>query len=275
MTEAADYYVYVYIDPRNYEEFYYGKGKWHRKESHLKSEGDTEKTKRIIEIHQAGLVPIIRVVARELKEDEAFLVEKTLIWKLGRTLTNVASGHFADKFRPHNEMYRELYGFDYQNGIYYFNIDEKHDRSWADCKKYGFLSAGGGKIWGRQIQSFREGDVVVAFVSGKGYVGVGIVTEKAIKANDFKIKGKSLNQLELVSKRLIESTLNPDISEYIVRVKWKAAIDTNDAKWIRNNKLFTSRMAKASLQKQRETVEYVSKAFKINVESLLKKEVIR
>jgi len=26
-----DYYVYVYIDPRNHEEFYYGKGKGSRK----------------------------------------------------------------------------------------------------------------------------------------------------------------------------------------------------------------------------------------------------
>jgi hypothetical protein len=27
-----DYYVYVYIDPRNFEEFYYGKGRGNRKE---------------------------------------------------------------------------------------------------------------------------------------------------------------------------------------------------------------------------------------------------
>ena len=26
-----DYYVYVYIDPRNYEEFYFGKGRGSRK----------------------------------------------------------------------------------------------------------------------------------------------------------------------------------------------------------------------------------------------------
>lgn len=32
---ASDYYVYVYIDPRNYEEFYYGKGKGNRKDAHL------------------------------------------------------------------------------------------------------------------------------------------------------------------------------------------------------------------------------------------------
>ena len=29
-----DYYVYVYIDPRNHEEFYYGKGVGSRKDAH-------------------------------------------------------------------------------------------------------------------------------------------------------------------------------------------------------------------------------------------------
>jgi hypothetical protein len=31
----AQWYVYVYIDPRNFEEFYYGKGKGNRKEAHI------------------------------------------------------------------------------------------------------------------------------------------------------------------------------------------------------------------------------------------------
>ena len=30
-----EYYVYVYIDPRNFHEFYYGKGKGSRKDAHL------------------------------------------------------------------------------------------------------------------------------------------------------------------------------------------------------------------------------------------------
>jgi hypothetical protein len=42
-----DHYVYVYIDPRNYEEFYFGVGKGSRKNAHLSSHADTEKTKRI------------------------------------------------------------------------------------------------------------------------------------------------------------------------------------------------------------------------------------
>ena len=65
-----DYYVYVYIDPRNYEEFYYGKGRGSRKNAHLSDSEDNEKTTRIAAITEAGLKPIIRVVARMLSEKE-------------------------------------------------------------------------------------------------------------------------------------------------------------------------------------------------------------
>ena len=88
MTE--DYYVYVYIDPRNFEEFYFGKGKGNRKYAHLSDEADSKKTRKILEIRKEGLEPIIRVIAANLSEYDALLIEKTLLWKLGRTLTNKA-----------------------------------------------------------------------------------------------------------------------------------------------------------------------------------------
>ncbi len=274
MTDKSDYYVYVYIDPRNFEEFYYGKGMGDRKYAHLADEGDSEKAKRIKEIRKSGLKPIIKVIAKDLTEREAFLIEKTLIWKLGRTLTNVSSGHFAEKFRPHNTMHTNLYGFDYQNGIYFFNVGEGPHRTWVDCRKYGFLSAGQGKIWGEQTQALREGDVVVAYLSKKGYVGVGVVIEEAVMAKYFRVSGKRLEQLNLVCKRMMENASDPEKAEYPVRVEWKASCDASEAKWARNRKLFSARMARASLQNQKQTMDFVSLAFNIDLESLLKKEQV-
>ena len=63
-----DYYVYVYIDPRNHEEFYYGKGMGSRKDAHLDDQSDSDKAKRIAEIQKEGLAPIVRVIARGLSE---------------------------------------------------------------------------------------------------------------------------------------------------------------------------------------------------------------
>jgi hypothetical protein len=47
LINMNNFYVYVYIDPRNFEEFYYGKGKGWRKEAHLWDTSSSEKTKRI------------------------------------------------------------------------------------------------------------------------------------------------------------------------------------------------------------------------------------
>ncbi len=57
--DSENYYVYVYIDPRNYEEFYSWQGKGNRKDAHLKDARDSDKTKTIAEIKKAGLEPII------------------------------------------------------------------------------------------------------------------------------------------------------------------------------------------------------------------------
>ena len=68
-TKILEYYVYVYIDPRNFEEFYYGKGKGKRKFSHLSDDSDNEKTKRIRAIKKVGLEPIVKVIANKLSEE--------------------------------------------------------------------------------------------------------------------------------------------------------------------------------------------------------------
>jgi hypothetical protein len=139
------YYVYVYFEPRNLEEFYYGKGNGSRMTVHVLDVLDSEKAKRTRDIKKAGLDPTIRVIASKLTEQEALWVEATLIWKLGRFTTNVVKGHFADKFRRHDTYHMELPRFDFQNGIYYYNVGENIERNWEDYVEYGFISAGQGE----------------------------------------------------------------------------------------------------------------------------------
>ena len=174
-----NYYVYVYIDPRNLEEFYFGKGKGSRKDAHLSATGDSDKVRRIAAIKKAGLTPIIRVIARGLSEHDALLVEKTLLWKLGRQLTNVSSGHYAKNFRPHNTAHLELSGFDYERGLYYYNVGEGVHRDWDDYRTFGFISAGQGVRWRDAMLGFRTGDVVAAYLKKHGFVGIGRITDQA------------------------------------------------------------------------------------------------
>lgn len=267
-NSESENYVYVYIDPRNFEEFYYGKGKGSRKEAHLSDDGDSEKVKRINAIKKEGLNPIIKVIAKGLTDQEAFLVEKTLIWKLGKNLTNQSSGHFADKFRPHDTFHQDLAGFDFKNGLYYVNIGEGDHRCWQDCRQFGFLSAGQDRKWSDPIRTLEIGDIVVAYLKGKGYVGIGRVSEKAVRVNDFRFEGKSLKEQNLIVSNIFENSEN-ERSEFLVKIDWIKTVESNQAKWKSNSGLFTIQLIKASLQNQYATREFLENEFKVNFKELL------
>jgi hypothetical protein len=263
-----DYYVYVYIDPRNFEEFYFGKGIGSRKKAHLTDDSDTEKAKRIKAIKAAGLEPIIKVISKDLTEHEAFLIEKTLIWKLGKTLTNVSSGHFAEKFRPHNTFHLDLMGFDFKNGLYYVNVGEGKHRCWDDCRQFGFLSAGQHKKFSDPIRSLVPGDIVVAYLKNHGYVGIGRVVEKAVRVNDFQVSGNSLRHHPIKLANIFDNGEN-DMSEYLVKIEWITTVDGKQAKWKEKSGLFTSQLIKASLQGQPKTIEFLEKQFDVIFRDLL------
>ncbi len=267
--QMNDYYVYVFIDPRNFEDFYYGKGKGSRKEAHLDDTAVSEKTKRISEIRKAGLKPIIRVIASELTESEALLIEATLIWKLGKFTENLASGRFAGKFRPHNTLHMELSGFDYQKGLYYYNIGEGPHRNWDDYVKYGFISAGQGEHWRDAIIGFQKGDVIVAYLKRHGYVGVGKIAQRAKRIRDVEIEKSKLLDLDLECKNMGDNSDSLENSEYVALVKWKKTVPRNRAKWEVNSGLYTTTHVRASLDGQPKTVEFIEKEFKINLKDLI------
>jgi hypothetical protein len=268
-NQIKSYYVYVYIDPRNYEEFYYGKGKDSRKEDHLKDTSDTEKAKRIRAIKNEGLTPIIRVIAKGLSEHDALLVEKTLLWKLGNQLTNISSGHYESNFRPHNTLHKQLNEFDYTTGIYYYNTGSPW-RDWEDYKKYHFISAGNGVRYRDAISSFKEGDIIAAYISGHGYVGIGKIIKTAIPIRDFKIGSELLINQNLNAKDYLIDALNSDENcEYVAEVEWLETVKKEQAKW--KSGLFASQQVKASLDNQQPTIRFLEKEFNINLYKLLGK----
>jgi uncharacterized protein len=269
-TSNEDYYVYVYIDPRNFEDFYYGKGKGNRKESHLKDSSDSEKTQRIKAIQKVGLHPIIRVIAKDLTEREAFLIEKTLIWKLGGTLTNKSSGHFANKFRPHYTLYRDdLPEFDFKNGVYYINVGEGGGcRLWEECIKYGYLAAGQDKKWSDQMRTLNKGDIVIAYLKGSGFVGVGKVMETAVPSREFTYKNKLLSEYGIQSTDIFKNKDSDEMCDYLVKVNWVKTVPKEEAKWKPKSGLFTTQLIKASLDAQPKTLEFIQAEFQVNFQKI-------
>ena len=264
-----DYYVYVYIDPRNYEEFYYGEGRGSRKDAHLDDKSDSAKSRRISEIKREGLTPIIRVIARYLSEKEALLIEKTLLWKLGKRTTNIATGHFADKFRPHNTLHKEIYGFDYKNSVYYYNVGEGPHRNWDDYVEFGFISAGQGTRWRDAMKGFNPGDAFVAYLKRHGFVGVGKIKTKARMIRDVIVNGKPLLSLPLRCQKMDDNNGDSDLSEYVCLVDWCKTVSRNKAKWRSRSKLYTTTHVRASLDGQPETLKFIEKEFDIKIKELI------
>lgn len=82
------FYVYQYVDPRNNEPFYIGKGTNDRKLDHLKETIDTtinvRKYYKIQSIKSEGFEPIIQELATFENEEDAYILEYQLIQKYGR-----------------------------------------------------------------------------------------------------------------------------------------------------------------------------------------------
>ena len=88
------WYVYLYIDPRDSSVFYVGKGKENRVFDHLSDKNEKEKAKKIEEIRAEGHEPDIDILADNLDEDTALKIESAAIDLLGvENLSNVQRGH--------------------------------------------------------------------------------------------------------------------------------------------------------------------------------------
>ncbi len=92
-------YVYVYLDPRNGEPFYIGKGRGDRFLAHLSDRSETDKVARIAEIRQSGQESQIDILRYGLSDSEASLIEAAVIDLLGKSqLTNRVSGYHKGSF---------------------------------------------------------------------------------------------------------------------------------------------------------------------------------
>ena len=67
------YYVYAYVDPRNSEIFYVGKGCRSRALAHLDEAGESAKVRRIAELKSLNIQPQIDILAHGVTDEETAL----------------------------------------------------------------------------------------------------------------------------------------------------------------------------------------------------------
>ena len=107
------------------------------------------------------------------------------------------------------------------NGEYYSSYGKSHDgRHWSDAVKHGFITAGGGRWYSKTLFMLSPGDRVWVNIPGKGYVGVGEVTGKALIADEYLREGMQLN-----GQYRLSDVHGEDEADYFVPVKWLYQVD--------------------------------------------------
>jgi|ERR1035437_3672003 hypothetical protein len=117
-------------------------------------------------------------------------------------------------------------------GYWFINVGEGPHRTWKDNISFGYLSAGQGKWYSDALKRLSIGDKVYAYMKGYGYVGFGEVIKEATPIKDFFVESQNqyLLDLKLTSVRADENKDNPDLSEWVVGIKWFKNYDKDQAK---------------------------------------------
>ena len=114
-------------------------------------------------------------------------------------------------------------------------LGEGECRNWDDCRKYGFVSAGGGRWHTQTFNQLFVGARVFVCIPGTGYVGVGIVKDAAKPAKKFKVKVKGKNipilKAPLTATDMGWNSNSKEKCEYLVRVDWVKAEPREKAHW--------------------------------------------
>jgi hypothetical protein len=113
-----------------------------------------------------------------------------------------------------------------------------------------------------------KGDTVVAYLKGWGYIGVGVVREKAVGPYHFRHNHKSLKDLKLVEPGIFNN-YNNDKTELLVKIKWLQSFPREEAKWKRNSGLFTTQQIVARLGNHPKTIRFISKTFGVDLADFL------
>ena len=147
------------------------------------------------------------------------------------------------------------------SGLYFVNVGDGEHRSWEDCEKYEFLSAGQGTRYSVPLKKLKVGEKVLAYLKGKGYVGYGEVTSTAVMAKDFRISNNSLLfENDLKQPGIKKNSDNPELADWVVGIKWIKVVKREQA--VTKPGIFANQNIVCKLRDQ-STLEYLSSFFPI------------
>jgi hypothetical protein len=122
-----------------------------------------------------------------------------------------------------------------QSRDYYVNFGHNEHRHWDDARRYGFISAGGGRWYTQSLSTLTLGDRIFAYVPGHGYVGMATVTGTVRRASTLMvdIDGQPipLHNAPLAATDMWEREHDAELAEQAVPVTWLRTREIADAYW--------------------------------------------
>lgn len=140
-------------------------------------------------------------------------------------------------------------------------------RPWEDARRYGFVSAGGGRFYTQTMRSLPEGARVWVNLPGTGYVAVGRTLAPAARFDEARVRlnGEwvSLSEQDLIGTYREAEIENDDQAEWVVPVEWLDARPEAAAFWVKG--MFGSQHSACKLR-QEFTLERLAEHFGVDGE---------
>jgi hypothetical protein len=178
-------------------------------------------TERIIAYLNARDIAINALFFQVFKQGDALLLSRAWLIDPAKTQVNAAT-------MPTANGEREPW-----NGEFYVSFGDTASRSWEEARKFGFISAGGGRWYSQTLKLLNPGDRVWVKIPQRGYVGVGRVVEIARPVKDFTIMTPAGERPALEILRHADlyrrNADDAEKAEYFVRVEWLDTVAHSDA----------------------------------------------
>jgi hypothetical protein len=123
---------------------------------------------------------------------------------------------------------------------------------------YGFISAGGGIVYSRQLDQLGKEAKIFVYQKGRGYVGYGVVTSTKVPAAEFETENGMLFDQLLKVDKMKDRADDPEHAEYAVGVKWHKTFDLDHAKRFKG--IFANPSIVCRLYDE-ETIKYLRQEF--------------
>ncbi len=112
-----------------------------------------------------------------------------------------------------------------------FTVEYGSGRSWADARKYGFVSAYGDG--GTLLNNISVGDFIFCHIAGVGFVGIGTSTSRETPAASFSVNDDGIikNILDCDwADQTARATIDP-ANEYFIGIKWIYTVSADEGYW--------------------------------------------